>query len=204
MTAPLPHRPERVLLIGCGALAREIRAVIALNRWDHVALTCLPAQLHNHPEKIPDAVRAAIGEARAHYQRILVAYADCGTGGLLDKVLREEGVERIDGPHCYSFFSGNDAFADIAETEITAFYLTDFLARQFEAMVIRPLGLDRHPDLAGMYFGNYEKLVYLAQTDDEALRRRAEDAAERLGLAYEYRYTGYGDLASAFRAVAGA
>lgn len=194
--------PERVLLIACGALAREINGVIALNKWDHVTLSCLPAQLHNTPDKIPNAVRDAVRAAKDRFDHIFVAYADCGTGGLLDNVLAEEGVTRIDGPHCYSFFSGNDAFSVTAETEITAFYLTDFLARQFEAMVIKPLGLDRHPELAEMYFGNYEKLVYLAQTDDAELRRRAERAAERLGLAYEYRLTGYGDLTGALESFA--
>jgi len=195
--APMRHDLEKVLIIGCGALAREILDVIALNKWDHVTLTCLPAQLHMQPEKIPEAVREAIVKGRKSHRHIFVAYADCGTGGLLDKVIAEEGVARIDGPHCYSFYSGNAAFSAIAEDEITAFYLTDFLARQFDSMILKSLGIDKHPELAEMYFGNYEKLVYLAQVEDPALQDKARDAAERLGLAYEYRFTGYGDLADA-------
>jgi hypothetical protein len=190
--------PGRALLIACGALAREIIAIRELNGWDHLDLACLPAKLHNEPEKIPDAVRARIREARAEgHDSIFVVYADCGTGGLLDKVCAEEGVERIAGPHCYSFFEGNDVFAARAEAgEITAFYLTDFLARQFDTLIWKGFGLDRHPDMPGMVFAHYEKIVYLAQTDDPDLEAKARDAADRLGLAFEKRVTGYGDLST--------
>mgnify|MGYP002654822443 FL=1 len=116
---------------------------------------------------------------------------------------KELGVEMVEGPHCYSFFEGNAAFAEKAETEFTAFYLTDFLVRQFDAFVWRPMGLDRHPELRDMYFGNYTKLVYQAQLDDPALDAKARDCAARLGLAYERRFTGYGDLAPALARVAG-
>jgi Protein of unknown function (DUF1638) len=186
----------RVLLIACGALAREILALRDANGWTHLDLACLPAKLHNIPQRIPDAVRSSISRARRNgYGRIFVVYADCGTGGLLDRLCAEEGVERIPGPHCYSFFDGNASFAAQAEAgEVTAFYLTDFLARQFETLVWKGMGLDRHPELKPMIFGNYEKLVYLAQTDDPALEAKARSAAERLDLAYERRQTGYGDL----------
>jgi hypothetical protein len=186
----------RVLLIACGALAREILAVRDANGWTHLDLVCLPAKLHNAPQRIPDAVRGSVRQARAQgYRAIFVVYANCGTGGLLDRVCAEEGVERIPGPHCYSFFHGNEAFAARAEAgEVTAFYLTDFLARQFETLVWRGMGLDRHPELLPMIFGNYQKLVYLAQSDDPALEARARMAAARLGLRYERRQTGYGDL----------
>lgn len=189
--------PSRVLLIACGALAREIIAVRDANGWAHLDLACLPAKLHNRPQQIPDAVRERIRRAREEgYASIFVVYADCGTGGLIDRVCAEEGVERIAGPHCYSFFDGNDVFAERAEAgEVTAFYLTDFLARQFETLIWKGMGLDRHPELKGMIFGNYERLIYLAQTDDPALDARAQAAADRLGLAYEKRRTGYGDLA---------
>lgn len=188
----------RVLVIACGALAREILALTRLNGWQHVDLTCLPAKLHNRPQEIPEAVRAKVREARARgYRQFLIGYGDCGTGGLLDKVCAEEGVARIEGPHCYSFFEGNAAFAERAEAgEITAFYLTDFLARQFDTLIWKGMGLDRHPELLPMIFGNYEKLVYLAQTDDPALEAKAREAAERLGLAFEKRRTGYGELAA--------
>jgi len=187
--------PGRVLLVACGALAREILALKAANGWDHLDLHCLPADLHLRPERIPDAVAALVTERRAGYERVYVVYADCGTGGLLAARCAELGVELVPGPHCYAFFAGNDTFAAWTETEITAFYLTDFLVRQFDAFVWRPMGFDRHPELIAMMFGNYDRLVYLAQTDDPELDARAEDAARRLGLAYERRFTGYGDLA---------
>jgi len=187
----------RTLLIACGALAREILALTRLNGWRHLDLACLPAKLHIRPERIPEAVRAKVRDARIRgYDQIYVVYADCGTGGLLDRVCAEEGVERIAGPHCYSFFDGNAAFAERAEAgEITAFYLTDFLARQFDTLIWKGMGLDRHPELLREMFGNYEKVVYLAQTDDPALEPKARAGAERLGLDFEMRRTGYGDLA---------
>jgi len=186
------------LIIACGALAREVLALIKLNNWQHMELQCLPADLHLRPEKIPDAVEAAVEVARGRYGRIFVAYADCGTGGLLAARCEKLGVEMISGPHCYSFFEGNAAFA--AQGEVTSFYLTDFLARQFDAFVWKPMGLDKHPELLDMYFGNYEKLVYLAQTEDAALSHAAKVAAAKLGLAYERRFTGYGDLSGALGA----
>lgn len=187
-----PGKSGRILLIACGALAREILDLKAANGWDHLDLTCLPANLHLYPEKITDAVEAAVLKHRDDYQGIFIVYADCGTGGLLEAKCAELGVEMVAGPHCYSFFEGNAAFAE--REEFTAFYLTDFLVRQFDAFVWRPMGLDRHPELRDMYFGNYEKLVYQAQTDDPALDAKARDCAARLGLAFERRFTGYGDL----------
>lgn len=197
-------RRGRILLIACGALAREILALQQANGWEHFDLACLPAKLHNTPQRIPEAVRERARRARAEgYDRVFVVYADCGTGGLLDRVCAEEGVERIQGPHCYSFFDGNEAFATRAEAgEITAFYLTDFLARQFDTLIWKGMGLDRHPELRPMIFGNYEKLIYLAQTDDPALDAKARAAAKRLGLRFEKRRTGYGDLATCLARVA--
>ncbi|MBV0911740.1 DUF1638 domain-containing protein [Anianabacter salinae] len=192
-----PTGRGKVLLIACGALAREILALIRLNGWTHMDVTCLPAILHNTPDAIPDAVSEAIARHGGSYDAVKVVYADCGTGGRLQAVCDAAGAEMIEGPHCYSFFEGNAVFAARAEDEFRAFYLTDFLARQFDAFVWRPLGLDRHPDLRDSYFGHYEKLVYQAQTDDAALDARARDCAARLGLAYERRFTGYGDLATA-------
>lgn len=195
-TGLAPARTGKVLLLACGALAREILALIELNGWTHLDLQCLPAILHNTPDRIPAAVEAAVTAHRAAYDDVFVVYADCGTGGLLLQKCTELGVEMLKGPHCYSFFEGNDVFARRAEDEITTFYLTDFLVRQFDAFVIRPLGLDRHPQLRDTYFGHYEKLVYQAQTDDPALTEKARAAADRLGLAFERRFTGYGDLAT--------
>lgn len=187
-----PEGAGRVRLIACGALAHEILALKRANGWDHLDLQCLPAKLHLRPEKIVEAVEAAV---RAAEGPVFVVYADCGTGGALERTCRDLGVEMVEGPHCYSFFEGNAAFAARADEEFTAFYLTDFLVRQFEAFVWRPMGLDRHPELRDMYFGHYTKLVYQAQTEDPALDAKAEDCARRLGLAYERRFTGYGDLA---------
>ncbi|GGE24493.1 hypothetical protein GCM10011360_11160 [Primorskyibacter flagellatus] len=188
----------RVLVLGCGALAREILALIELNGWRHVDLQCLPAILHNHPDRITGAVREAVAKHRADYETVFVAYADCGTGGLLEAACAEMGVEMIAGAHCYAFFDGLAAFA--ARDEIDAFYLTDFLTRQFDTFIWRGLKMDRHPQLRDMYFGNYRRLVYLAQTEDSALTARAAAAAEKLGLTFERRFTGYGDLARALEA----
>jgi uncharacterized protein DUF1638 len=193
--ASYPRRKDgarKVLVIACGALAREVLAL----RLDAIDLTCLPASLHNRPERIPEAMRAKIRANRAAYDEILCLYGDCGTGGALDKVLAEEGVRRIAGAHCYAFYAGEEAFAALAEEEPGTFYLTDFLARHFEALVIRGLGLDRFPQLRDDYFGAYRRVVHLAQIDDPETTAKAKAAANRLGLAYERRFTGLGGLAA--------
>lgn len=201
----LGENPDsRVLVIACGALAREILAIRRLNGWDRLELTCLPAILHNRPERIVPALRARVAEARARgWRNIVIGYADCGTGGGIDRFCAEEGLGRIDGPHCYSFFDGNAAFAARAEDEITAFYLTDFLARQFDTLIWQGLGLDRHPELRDMMFGHYDRVIYIAQTEDPGLEGRARAAAERLGLGFEMRRSGYGDLAGFLARAAG-
>ncbi|MFI5261200.1 MAG: DUF1638 domain-containing protein [Candidatus Limnocylindrales bacterium] len=193
----------RTLVIACGALANELVALRARPGLDHLDLACLPAALHDRPERIPDAVRRRIQAGRATHERIFVAYADCGTGGLLDRVLREEGVERLPGAHCYQVFAGEAAFDRLMADEPATFFLTDFLARNFERLVVRGLGLERHPELETVYFGGYRRLVYLAQTEDADLRRLAQGAADRLGLTFELRLTGYGGLAAALEALAG-
>jgi hypothetical protein len=200
--APPAAGAGSVLVVACGALAREIVALRAANRWTHLDIQCLPAILHNRPERIPDAVEAAVTAARGRYGQIFVAYADCGTGGLLEARCRALGVEMIAGPHCYAFFDGVETFAARGDAEMRAFFLTDFLVRQFDAFVWRPMGLDRHPELRDMLFGSYERLVYLAQTEDPALDAAAARCAERLGLAFERRFTGYGDLALALAGLA--
>ena len=184
------------LVIACGALAREIVALRTLNNWPHMVVQCLPAELHNRPEKIPAAVRAKIQAARGRFTSIFVAYADCGTGGLLDTVLAEEGVERIPGAHCYEFFAGSTHFAELAEAELGTFYLTDFLLQHFERLIIHGLGIDKHPELLPMYFGHYKKLTYLAQVPSEEKMAAGRAAAQRLNLAFETHVTGYGELAT--------
>lgn len=195
--------PQKVLVIACGMLAREVLAVKERLDLAHLDLTCLPAELHFHPDRIPAAVDRAIEKARADgYDDIFIGYADCGTGGLLDKVLEKHGVARMAGPHCFAFYQGEAAFAAVADADITSFYMTDFLCRQFDAFFVRPLGLDRHPELAKDFFANYEKVVYLAQTDDPELEKVAIGAARLLGLAYEKRLTFYGDLEPALKRAA--
>ena len=196
------ERPE-VLVLACGAIAREVLAVIAMNGWEHVTVRCLPAKLHTTPRKIPAAVDHKLTELAGRYERTFVAYADCGTAGALEPVLERHGVERLPGAHCYGFLAGNDAWEAIQEQDPATFYLTDFLARHFEALVWRGLGLDRHPELLPDVFGNYRRLVYLAQTDDQGLLARAQEAAQRLGLAFEHRRTGYGELIPALRRFVG-
>jgi len=183
---------HRTLLITCGAIAREIVAILKQNALDFLKVECLPAHLHNTPQQIPQAVRTKIRQSRDKFERIIVLYADCGTGGKLDAVLEEEGVERIAGAHCYELFVGHDAFADIMDTEVGTFFLTDFLAQHFDRLVWKGLGLDKNPRLVRAYFANYTRLLYLAQSDNPKIHRKAEQAAEKLGLRFEIRHTGYG------------
>ncbi len=195
LETPPEIKPGRILLIACGALAREIMAINAQNQLSHLDLTCLPAKLHLYPDQIVSAVEDAVLKHRPSYAQIFVVYADCGTGGQLATKCAELGVEMVPGPHCYSFFEGTETFqAHTDAGEITAFYLTDFLVKQFDAFVWRPMGLDRHPDLRDMVFGNYTTLVYQSQIADPDLLEKAKDCAARLGLKFEHRHTGYGDL----------
>ena len=184
----------RTLLIACGALAREVAALTRANGWSSFDVRCLPAELHNRPEKIAPAVRAEIQAQRPHYAHMFVMYADCGTGGMLDAVLKEEGVERLPGAHCYEFFATAKVFAQLSEAELGTFYLTDFLLRHFERLVVQALGLDRHPELRQEYFRHYRKLVYLAQAESPGAIERARAIADSFGFEFEYRFTGYGDL----------
>jgi len=189
-----------VLVIACGALAREIEALRRVNHWSALDVRCLAPELHNRPERIPGAVRALIRASRDRYRSIFVAYGDCGTGGRLDEVLRAEGVERIPGAHCYEFFATPAVFAGLCEAEPGTFYLTDFLLRHFDRLVIGGLGLDRHPELFAQYFGNYRRLVYLMQAPAPDAIERARAVAVHMGLAFETRTTGYGALATSVAA----
>ena len=197
------RRKAGTMVIACGALAREIVHFRNMNAIPAFDVACIPAWLHNAPQLIPDRVREKIREHRAAYDRVLVAFADCGTGGLLDKVLAEEGIERIDGPHCYAFYTGQTAFADLAEAETGTFYLTDYMVRHFDRLIVEGLGLDRYPDLRDDYFAHYTRCLYIAQTRDAALQVKARTAAAGLGLAYAYRYVGYGELEGFLRRAAG-
>jgi hypothetical protein len=193
-------REARALVIACGALAHEVSELKRVNGWTSFDVQCLPPELHNRPEKIAPAVRDKIRENREHYPHIFVAYADCGTGGELDRVLAAEQVERLPGAHCYEFFAGSRAFAAMAEEEPGTFYLTDFLLRHFERLVIQGLGIDRNPELQNVYFRHYKRLVYLAQRPEGGAIEEAIAIAARLNLSFEYRLTGYGDLQSGLAA----
>lgn len=179
-----------VLVITCAAIAREVNTLKKLGQWSQMDLQAITADLHTYPEKIPQAVADRIDAAREQYDHIFVAYGDCGTGGLLDKVLEEKGVKRLAGAHCYEFLAGSDVFNELHDNEPGTFYLTDFLVQHFQRLVIELLGLDRFPELLSTYFGNYTRLVYLAQTNSDELDRLAEQAAEQLGLRYERIFTG--------------
>jgi len=184
----------RALVIACGALAREIVDFRAANGFQHLDIACLPAKLHNRPQLIAEAVREKIRANKSKYRTIFVAYGDCGTGGGLDAVLAEERVERIGGPHCYAFYTGQDAFEAITDEDPTSFFLTDYMVRHFDRLIIEGLGLDRFPELLNDYFGNYTNVIYIAQTKDPTLEVKAKAAAERLGLGYIYRFVGFGEL----------
>ena len=190
----MPSGTKKTLVIACGALAHELLEAKRLNTLDFLDVTCLPAIWHNHPEKIPEGVRRKIRSNRKKYDRILCLYGDCGTGGMLDKMLEEEGVERIEGDHCYAFYSKPGEFDALMEEEIGTFFLTDYLVRHFDRLIIQGLGIDRHAQLMGVYFGNYKRIVYLAQMPDAALEKMARAAADRLGLEFEMRITGLGGL----------
>jgi uncharacterized protein DUF1638 len=189
-----------VLILACGALAREIRDIARLHELDNVTLECLPSSLHMTPRLIPDAVRSRLERARGHYDRILLGYADCGTAGELvdicEEISADTPIEMMPGEHCYQFFAGGEAFLAMHNADPTAFYLTDYLVKHFERLVIDGLGIADHPELQEMYFGNYSKIIYLAQTDDPALDRSARAAADRLGLGFVRLTTGYGELES--------
>lgn len=186
----------KTLIIACGALAKEIVAIIDLNKLSHISLTCLPASYHNTPNKITGHLREKIHKYKNDYERILIGYADCGTGGQLDTMCREEGVERIHGAHCYAFYHGQSDFADLAEEELGTFYLTDYLVRQFDALIMDGMGLNKYPEMRNLMFGNYKRVVYLAQTDDPMLCEQAQLAADKLQLELQIIKTGYGELAS--------
>ena len=194
------EKKASILVITCSAVAREVNEIKKLGAWAQMDLQSITADLHVTPEKIAPAVADKIDQARDKYDHIFVAYGDCGTSGELDKVLEQRGVSRLPGAHCYDFLAGQETYARLQEEEPGTFYLTDFLARHFEKLVIGTLGLDKHPELKSMYFGNYTRLVYLAQTDSDELTEMAQKAADRLGLRFERIFTGTGEMVPALDA----
>ena len=190
------------LVIACGALAHEIAALRRINGWEALDIHCLPPELHNHPEQIPARVREVIEASRDRYAKIFVAYADCGTGGRLDALLQAEGIERLPGAHCYEFYATAQRFSELAGQELGTFYLTDFLVRHFERLVVQTLGIDRHPELIAEYFRNYRRVVYLVQDEAQSDVAQAAAIAQRLGLEFAVHLTGYGELETSLRQVA--
>ncbi len=184
----------RTLIVACGALARELLQVVEANGLSHIDVECLPASFHNTPEVIPDAVATRVRAATGRYQRIFVGYGDCGTGGRLDVVCEELGVDRLPGDHCYEFLAGSEAFADLHAEELGTFFLTDYLVKHFDRLVVKAFWLDTHPEMLHAVFGNYRRLAYLSQIDDPDLLDRARVAADRLGLSFEHRPTGLSNL----------
>jgi hypothetical protein len=191
---PITESSASAVVICCSALMRDLSVIFKANDWRHIEIDCITAELHNYPDKITAAVKTRIDIAKHKKQQIFVAYADCGTGGRLDALLQKEQVQRLDGAHCYEFFAGKNQFELFSEAELGTFYLTDFLVRHFDRLVIRGLGLDRKPELQPLYFGHYRKLVYLSQSADEGLKVAAQQAAKRLSLEYQYYHTGRSGL----------
>jgi hypothetical protein len=185
---------DKILILACGALAKEIAVLIHLNGWTHLKTRYLPAILHNTPEKITEQLRMVLQSSQTKFSKIFIGYADCGTGGKIDSLLDEFDVQRLPGAHCYEFFAGKQTFAEIMEEEIGSYFLTDFLVKAFEKLVWQGMKIDRHPELLPIYFKHYKKLVYLAQSENLELQTQAHEIAERLGLVYEKRVTGYGEL----------
>ena len=196
---------QRVNIIACGALAKELLAIKKINQWQHFNIECLPAIYHASPELIPDAVEEKITQIHAqNSEEILIAYGDCGTGGKLDRVISKNikkgiKVSRLPGAHCYQFFAGNEVFNALHEADIGCFYLTDFLTQHFDTYVWKMLGLDRKPELLDLYFAHYNKVIFLAQTDNPELTKKAKQAANRLGLTFERIFTAYGDMESSLQ-----
>lgn len=185
--------PKSTLVIGCGAIAHELVTVFKANHWDHIEIQCLPAEWHNTPDRIVPAIREKLSAERTRFKRIFIAYGDCGTGGRLDALLNEpdnQNIERLQGDHCYAFFAGPDNFDQIANDDLGTFYLTDYLAANFERLILGELGINEHPELLPMYFGNYNRLVYLSQQDNKILMEKAKQAATALNLSFEHIHTG--------------
>ena len=190
----MARQAPRTVVIACGAIAHELVAVIKANQLVDIDIQCLPAEWHNTPQLIAPAVEEKIVSAHAQGASVLVAYGDCGTGGLLDKVLQEHNVERLPGAHCYSFFAGSNVFDAMAEAELGTFYLTDYLVDNFDRLILDGLGITRFPELKEQYFAHYTRLMYLMQNDasEHAAQRTlaAQRAAQTLGLTLQIHKTG--------------
>lgn len=191
----------RTLLIACGALAHELVDVLKANHWSHIDVQCLPAEWHNTPDKIAPGVEEKITQNKAEYDHMLVAYGDCGTGGHLDTVLQRHQIERLPGAHCYAFFTGQQSFTKLAEQELGTFFLTDYLAWHFDRLILDAMGIRKHPELRDMYFGNYTRMLYLAQTENKERLAQAQSAADSINLPLDVHYTGLQPLQHALEGI---
>jgi hypothetical protein len=185
---------RRVALVICGALGREVKAIVDRHEWD-VDIYGVPAMHHFYPKKIVDAVDRKLAELSHRYSRLVVVYGDCGTAGSLQPILQRYGAVQLRGPHCYEMFAGKD-FDRITAEQPATFFLTDWLVRNFERAVVRGLGLDRYPDLKPVYFQHYTHLLYLVQVEDERLLAKAQEIGAYLNLPLEVRQVGMGELES--------
>jgi len=174
-------RSDRTALIACGALAQPAAAIAARREWP-LDVHPLPPLLHNQPQLIAGEVRALAESLRPSYARLVVGYADCGTYGALDDVCRDLGLQRLPGLHCYDVYAGASRLERFFDEQPGTYVFTDFLVRSFARTVVRELGLDRWPELRDTYFGQYTRVVWLAQEPDDELRALALDAADRIGL----------------------
>jgi len=180
-------------LVICGALGREVKDIVDRRQWD-VDIYGVSALLHLYPSRIVDELREKLYQLRPRYEKLVVVYGDCGTTGKLEPLLEEVGAHRLRGPHCYEMYAGAEQFTQVSEERPGTFFLTDWLVRNFDRAVVKGLGLDRHPDLKPMLFGNYEAVLFLRQVPNPRLAERARDIAGYLELPLEIRDVGLGEL----------
>ncbi len=193
---------KSTLIIACGAISHELVALTQANQWSHLEIQCLPAHWHNTPDKITPGVEKKIIDNQEQFDRILVAYGDCGSGGQLDTMLAKyDNIERLPGAHCYSFFAGKPIFEQFNEEEIGTFYLTDYLAEHFDRLILDELGIKKNPELRDMYFGNYKRVLYLTQIENVARKEKAKLAAKALGLPLEVYHTGLEPFQNALKSI---
>ena len=172
--------PATLALVACGALIAEVGRLVEARGW-RADLYGIPATYHMRPSRIVSAVDEQLERIRGRYDKVIVVYGDCGTAGALDDVLRRHGAQRPSGSHCYEIFCGC-VFGSLLERDPTSYFLTDYLVRAWEDVVVREMGLDCEPSLKETVFGGFTSLTYLRQSSDPDLLARAQSIADELGL----------------------